>query len=47
MPGIWHTLITGKFCHQFENKDTIFQMVVNLMVLLKLKNDFDVDGDEY
>ena len=43
MPVIWHTVLTGKFCHKFENKDTIFQMEVVLIMLLKLKNDFAVD----
>ena len=23
---IWHTVMTGKFCRKFENKDNLFQM---------------------
>ena len=40
---IWHTVITGYSSHQYENKDTIFQIEGFMMMLLELKKYFGVD----
>ena len=43
MPFIWHTVLSGKFPLQFENKYTIFWMEELLMIMLDLTDSVGVD----
>ena len=44
---ISHTGMHEQIHHNSENKDTIFQMEVDSMILLKLKNSFGIDGNKH
>ena len=44
-PLIWKDVLNRRLYHQFETKDTIFQMEVVLMMLLALKDCVGIDRD--
>ena len=47
MQVIWHTVLTGHFAHQSENKDTPLQMEGFLMMLLELKESVGIDWNPH